>query len=398
MKKRNIVLLIFLCLFLGVCIYFYANPTKLKEVYKKCEEFYYNKFEEKIDSYNEDYRVNSIDYASTYYYLKLNDDEKIIYDYVAYAVKNLKNEIYLQKYEYVDDKKASEDINKAITYFLLDNPEVFYLKQNYLISTNSSIFGTKISLKFEYLVDSNKDLEDKIGSIKEKVDYIKSEVVKDEIDPYQIELKVHDYIAKNTEYYKYDNTDEIPNEYHNIYGALVENKAVCDGFAKTFQLILGKYGIDSIVVTGTLENEPHAWNLVNINDNWYNVDITSAKSIKIENKAIVVHSYFNVTDETILKTHKFDNKDILPTCENTEYNYYVKENKVIKLSENFNERIKNIVENSDEILEFYTTDYTNVPEKLAVAVVKIKNNGFILATDKEYSYYNILNTYIMVKK
>ncbi|MDR0697268.1 MAG: hypothetical protein LBF68_07055 [Christensenellaceae bacterium] len=57
------------------------------------------------------------------------------------------------------------------------------------------------------------------------------------------------------------------------YGALVNNKAVCDGMAKAFSILLAMEGIESIKVSGfTTEN--HAWNAILLDHEWYLADIT----------------------------------------------------------------------------------------------------------------------------
>ncbi|MDR3282329.1 MAG: transglutaminase-like domain-containing protein [Candidatus Methanoplasma sp.] len=69
---------------------------------------------------------------------------------------------------------------------------------------------------------------------------------------------------------------------HDAYGALVDNDdgkryAVCEGYAKAFQLLADKLGIPCMTVFGTATPslEAHAWNYVKMdNGNWYAVDST----------------------------------------------------------------------------------------------------------------------------
>ncbi len=82
----------------------------------------------------------------------------------------------------------------------------------------------------------------------------------------------HDYLCKTATYRDSANA-------HNIYGALINGEAVCEGYAKTFKLFCDLYGIPCMLITGdaVTENgtEAHAWNAVRMeNGNWYAVDVT----------------------------------------------------------------------------------------------------------------------------
>ena len=69
------------------------------------------------------------------------------------------------------------------------------------------------------------------------------------------------------------------NNIYDIYGALVKNKCVCEGYAKAFKYLVDNMNIPCVMVIGKATNsngttENHAWNYVQINQNWYAVDCT----------------------------------------------------------------------------------------------------------------------------
>ena len=68
-------------------------------------------------------------------------------------------------------------------------------------------------------------------------------------------------------------SDHYPNSYH-AYGALMEGKSVCQGYAYAFKLLCDKAQIPCWIVTGTYGDEPHAWNYVWVDNNYYLVDVT----------------------------------------------------------------------------------------------------------------------------
>ena len=53
---------------------------------------------------------------------------------------------------------------------------------------------------------------------------------------------------------------------------------MCAGYAKAYQLILNRMGIECGYITGNAVNDmvsgPHAWNYVRLDGNYYQVDVT----------------------------------------------------------------------------------------------------------------------------
>jgi len=66
---------------------------------------------------------------------------------------------------------------------------------------------------------------------------------------------------------------------YEAYGCLVDNKAVCLGYAKAVQLLCEKLNVPSIIVSGVPredeESPGHAWNLVYVDGEWLIWDATS---------------------------------------------------------------------------------------------------------------------------
>ena len=86
---------------------------------------------------------------------------------------------------------------------------------------------------------------------------------------------VHDYLVDTVEY---DTSISKPNIY-NLYGALVNRVAVCEGYARAFKYLMDEMGIPCVIVIGQGTNsrgetENHAWNYVEVNGSWYAIDCT----------------------------------------------------------------------------------------------------------------------------
>jgi len=138
-------------------------------------------------------------------------------------------------------------------------------------------------------------------------------VTKDTMSDYEKELAVHDWIidwvsydeeaASNSPFAKPDPDNDNP------YGALYSRKAICSGYTSTFQLFMDMLGIECITVNGhySRTGEKHAWNMVRIEGEWYNVDTTWNDPIGGFVPSSARHKYFNVTSQYMRDTgHEWD--------------------------------------------------------------------------------------------
>lgn len=91
---------------------------------------------------------------------------------------------------------------------------------------------------------------------------------------------VHDYIAANCEYDWRNKALSYRHTKATAYGALVNGEATCQGYSVAMYRLLMESGIGCRIVTGdatspeTGDTEYHAWNLVELDGRWYNVDIS----------------------------------------------------------------------------------------------------------------------------
>ncbi len=129
----------------------------------------------------------------------------------------------------------------------------------------------KMKLTPVYLETEN--YEEVYQGLMQEIDEIISGMEKD-WSPVEKALYLHDYIIKHYDYdyaeYSYGSTEEELQ--HTAYGMLKNGKAVCEGYAWLYGILLHKVGIDSMLVEST--NIRHGWNLVYLEGKWYHVDVT----------------------------------------------------------------------------------------------------------------------------
>lgn len=115
--------------------------------------------------------------------------------------------------------------------------------------------------------------------------------------------------------YAYDSSGhpELSAWAHSVVGVFNGDGAVCEGFAKAYQLLLNYNGVESIYVTGVGENEAHAWNLVKLDGAWYGVDVTWDDNSEEQ----APYRFFLLSEREFSKNHR----ENLPTDEGLDFLY-----------------------------------------------------------------------------
>nr|WP_279233260.1 transglutaminase domain-containing protein [Hathewaya massiliensis] len=224
------------------------------------------------------------------------------------------------------------------------------------------------------------------------------EVTHPNMTDFEKELALHDYIVKTVEYDKsvLDSNElkkYIP-ENHSPYGPIILHKGVCEGYAKAMFVLLNKAGVQCEVVVGeginslgkSLGKGGHAWNIVKLDGEWYNLDVTwDDPGVNIDDS--ISYVYFNLTDEEIKRDHIRDERSLkeYPQCKGTKYSF-------INMSPDTNVKVSNkeelrkvlydIVKNKKEIINIRFEGLKITMDELDKETWKI--DGFPM---KSSSYY-----------
>ncbi len=259
-----------------------------------------------------------------YYYNQLEDSAKIFYEAFEKNKENMKTGTY--QIELGDifndvlsqangDKLLGEYYQTAVETYIYDNPEVFYLDVNKMYLNIEKITrGSRVTYNVfinngdqaNYLEDGYNEqiIKARLAEIENVVAQIKTLAVG---NTYEKIETVHDYIVENT---SYDTTISMPDIY-NVYGTLVRKSSVCEGYAKTFKLLMDELNIPCVIVIGTATNssgetENHAWNYVQIGNSWYAVDSTWDDPVVVgggEARPASKYKYFLKGSTTMSKDH-----------------------------------------------------------------------------------------------
>ncbi|MGG0729561.1 S-layer homology domain-containing protein [Bacillus paramycoides] len=130
---------------------------------------------------------------------------------------------------------------------------------------------------------------------------IVSSIIQVGMDDHEKVKAIHDYVVKHVSY-------DTSYKAYTAYEALVNRSAVCQGYALLTYQLLKEAGIENHFVVGTGDGQPHAWNLVKVDNKWYHLDTTFDDPIPDE-QGRVTYSYFNLSDKQIARNHEWNREE-----------------------------------------------------------------------------------------
>lgn len=88
----------------------------------------------------------------------------------------------------------------------------------------------------------------------------------------------HNYLARTVEYWIKEDANPLEKSYmQSAYGAFINHRCVCQGYAEAYKRLLDSQGIECQVICGKIKGslEYHAWNAISFDGkNYYHVDVT----------------------------------------------------------------------------------------------------------------------------
>ena len=140
---------------------------------------------------------------------------------------------------------------------------------------------------------------------------------------YDRAFAIYNWITTNIDYDNYMKAQSGNDLVHMFDGipypteinyALKYQKGVCFEYALLFQALCYVFDLDCYYVSGKASNAGHAWDIVKIDNQWYQVDATWD-----EGKAPDSYKYFLVSDDVILSSRTVGSSDFYsyPACPNS---------------------------------------------------------------------------------
>ncbi len=246
-----------------------------------------------------------------YAYSQLDDKTKKVYDQMLDCVMKMNDSVKVSTRDTAVVDLAANSINA-------DYGEIFWLK-NYTYETlQIAGINNSITVKPGYTMTKNErdSYQERIDKV---VDAWLAKAPTGGTD-YEKSKWVYETLINNVDY-----VENSPND-QNIISVFLNNRTVCKGYSCAANYLLNKLGIQSIVVVGTAEGGPHAWNMVKLDNEYYFMDVTwgnSNYSGRSGSKSICYNT-LNATTKDLVN-HQIDMAFALPECIATRDNYFVQE-------------------------------------------------------------------------
>lgn len=241
-----------------------------------------------------------------YFYYTLSEKHQKIYDMM-----------FTDLYEY--ESKTAFDISDRVTFD--DIFAVYQLIYNYeyrLFNLSTTIeyltdgtYISSVTYKYIYSKEDTKAMNEEILNRADKI----LSGISDHMNDYQIVKYLHDSIIVKCIYE--ENADQ-----NTIYGSLVKNKALCQGYTRAMCYLCGEAGIKTVAVQG-IANEEHMWNIVEMDGEYYHVDLTWDDPDRKKDYNSIRYDYFGLDDKRIQELRQVENTDYTPpAATGTKYHYY----------------------------------------------------------------------------
>jgi hypothetical protein len=218
--------------------------------------------------------VKTVSGAERYHYGLLGSKEKALYQSFLTAFLNMESFVHVYEFE-------NETVYYVRSCVLRDYPELWYIGSGTITEyhQNGKVIDKNYDIAYLYVPAEISSIQADIEKVTEP--FLRS------VDPsssaYEKLLQVYDFIILNTDYdqaaytsVRSEREDPSIGVSASIYGVFVKGKAICEGYTKAIQYLLGRLGIPCGFASGMSEKDgiPHAWNFLWLDGEPYFLDLT----------------------------------------------------------------------------------------------------------------------------
>ena len=223
-------------------------------------------------------------YSSNYIYNRLDENERKLWDALdliargyLHGTENAVRVAVQGEYYYATQKGVSftfmgvtyDRAAELFTMFSYSNPQYYFIGNGFL-SNGSSMFPM---IYDGFANGATRAAE--TAKVKAQIDAMEAQIAAGTTEVEKARI-AHDLICKKI---KYDHDYMKPvskTPYHQTaYSVFCDDYTVCAGYTKAFTILMNGAGVDTLSVT----SKEHAWNMICINDYWYNIDLNRSTAM-----------------------------------------------------------------------------------------------------------------------
>ena len=224
-----------------------------------------------------------------------------------------------------------------------------------------------------YKAQNTEGLSSEETFLYEKLNEIIGENIKPSMSDYEKEKAIYEWQYGWT-HLASDSLNPIDSSADNYtpYGVLKSHAAICVGNATTFKLFMDALDIPCMIIHST-ENGEHAWDIVQLDDEWYHVDLTFDNG----NAGRAGYTYFNVPDSVKDDGNWPWDHSKIPACNGYKYCYMYMNSEELENIYDIPEKLKAAIVNNDGIFSFTLKDKSDFSSNVAsyISDNMIMDNG-----------------------
>lgn len=291
-----------------------------------------------------------------YYFSRMNDSEKVIYSKLLNGFYDFADSIIVQGVSFNQIQNIYQKMKQ-------DNPSLFFIESVSYKQIGINQRGRVIP-KYRF---SKEESEATLKAMYNKISPLLNVIQSMEL--IEKEKHIHDFICENVIY-----DDNFAMSSFECVGPILFGKGVCEGISKAVKFIMDCTGEQCIVVYGEAAQEwnsltndnSHAWNMINIENKFYHLDVTFDLTIKAFN--VLRYDYFNLSDSEIAVDHKVMTLG-LPICDCSS-SYYKVNNLFMNTQNDYRQLLKKCIQNKQRDIVFQLPQ-VNDEERVKTRIMKI---------------------------
>lgn len=248
----------------------------------------------------------------TYYaYGMLTSDQKQLYDDMFTCISHHATRLRIHS-------TSKNTIRKVYEAILSDHAEIYWI-DGFIVRDHTLGRSQYLDFLPQYTM-TKKEAISYASNIRNTVSALLQTAPRSGSD-YEKSKWVYEYLAQKMVY------DRDAKYSQNLLSSLLYKKSVCRGYAAAAQYLLRELDIESVIISGTWNGTPHAWNMIKLDGYFYYMDTTLSQSELSAGKdqQLIDYSYLNITTEDLLKEHSITAPFPLPSCTHQENNFYFSE-------------------------------------------------------------------------
>ena len=251
--------------------------------------------------------------SDRYAHNTLSKEQQLVYDEMLDAIMNMEENVRLS----TTDKS---DVKLCYNAICADYGEIFWVDT--CSYSELSLFGKPCAVSFaveytytpEEVLDVKARMQPVIDEYLELLSACESDYEKTEVVYRRLLQEVdYDMEAENNQ---------------NIQSVFLGKRTVCQGYACAAQYLLYQAGVPCVIVSGIAQGQPHAWNMVQLDGEYYYLDVTwgnaDFRGEKEHAGDGINYGYLNITSEELFRNHEPQVDFPLRECDSTADNYYVR--------------------------------------------------------------------------